>query len=68
MNILQALTLNVPRQDLMLNHLMSATIAPDMQLVRELNNESRAETPKAELITFLESRCIAYDTLQTTSH
>ena len=66
MNALQALSLNVLTQDLMLNHLMSATIDPDMQLERELNTASRAETPTAELITFLESRCRAYELLQTT--
>jgi len=67
MNVLQALTLNVPTQDLMLNHLMSATIDPDTQREWEFNTASREETPTtAEFIAFLESRCRAFERLQTT--
>jgi len=57
MNVLQALSLNVPVQDLMLNHLMLATIDPETQREWELITASRADTPTtAELIPFLESR------------
>ena len=67
MNFLQALTLNVPTQDLILNHLILATIDPDTQREWELITASRADTPTtAELITFMESRCRAFELLQTT--
>ena len=55
MNALQALSLNVPVQDLMLNHLMLATLDPETQREWELITASRADPPtKAELVTFLE--------------
>ena len=55
MNALQALSLNVPVQDLMLNHLMLATLYPETQREWELFTASRADTPTtAELVTFLE--------------
>ena len=67
MNALQALSLNVPVQDLMLNHLMLATLYPETQREWELFTASRADTPTtAELVTFLESRCRALELLQTT--
>jgi len=67
MNALQALSLNVPVQDLMLNHLMPATLDPETQREWELITASRADTSKtAELVTFLESRCRALELLQTT--
>jgi hypothetical protein len=67
MNVLQTLTLNVSTQNLMLNHLMLATIDSDTQREWELSTASRAETPTtAELIKFLESRCRALELLQTT--
>jgi len=67
MNALQALSLNVPVQDLMLNHLMLATLDPETQRECELNTASRADTTTiAELVTFLESRCRAFELLQTT--
>jgi len=67
MNALQALSLNVPVQDLMLNHLMLATLDPETQREWELITASRADTPiTAELVTFLESRCRALELLQTT--
>ena len=67
MNALQALSLNVPVQDLMLNHLMLATLDPETQREWELDNNSRTDTPTtAELVTFLESRCRALELLQTT--
>jgi len=45
MNTLQALSLNVPVQDLMLNHLMLATIDPETQREWELNTASRTDIP-----------------------
>jgi len=67
MNALQALTLNVPVQDLMLNNLMLATLEPETQREWELITASRADTPTtAELVTYLESSCKAFELLQTT--
>ena len=66
MNALQALSLNVPVQDLMLNHLMLATLDPEMQRDWELINASRNNPTPAVLVTFLESRCRAIELLQTT--
>jgi hypothetical protein len=67
MNALQALSLNVPVQDLMLNHLMLATLDAETQREWELITVSRADTPTtAELFTFLESRCWALKLIQTT--
>ena len=67
MNALKALSLNVPIQDLMLNHLMLATLDPETQREWELIMASRIDTPTtAELVTFLESRCRALELLQTT--
>jgi hypothetical protein len=55
MNALKALSLNVPIQDLMLNHLMLATLDPEMQREWELIMASLTDTPTtAELVTFLE--------------
>ena len=66
-NALQVLSLNVPVQDLMLNHLMRATLDPETQREWELITASRADTPTtAELVTFLESRCRALELLHTT--
>ena len=65
MNPLQALSLNVPVQDLMLNHLMLATLDAETQREWELITASRADTPPTtELVTFLESRCRALELLQ----
>jgi len=53
MNALQALSLNVPIQDLMLNHLMLATLDMETQREWELIMASRTDTPTtAELVTF----------------
>ena len=58
MNALQALSLNVPIQGLMLNHLMLATLDTETQREWELIMASRTDTPTTpELVTFLESRC-----------
>ena len=55
MNALKALSLNVSIQDLMLNHLMLATLDPEMQREWELIMASLTDTPTtAELVTFLE--------------
>jgi len=45
MNALQALSLNVPVQDLMLNYLMLATIDSEMQREWELITTSCTDTP-----------------------
>ena len=64
-NAIQALSLNVPVQDLMLNHLMLATLDAKTQREWELITASRADTPTTtELVTFLESRCRALELLQ----
>jgi hypothetical protein len=67
MNALQALSLYVPVQDLMLNHLMTATLDNDTHQQWELNTASHAKIPTtAELITFLEARCRALELIQNT--
>jgi len=67
MNALQALPFNGAVQDLMLNHLLLATLDPQNQREWELITASRADTPTtAELVTFLESRYRALELLQTT--
>jgi diphosphomevalonate decarboxylase len=67
MNALQALSLNVPVQDLMMNHLMLPSLDRETQREWELITSPRADTPTtAELITFLKSRCRALELLQTT--
>jgi hypothetical protein len=67
MNALQTLSLNVPTHDLVLNHLMLATPNCETQREWELITASRADTPTiAELVTFLKSRCRAFELLQTT--
>ena len=66
MNALQALSLDVPVLDLVLNHLMLATV-DDTQKEWELFTTTRADTPTlSELISFLESRCRALELIQTT--
>jgi len=65
MNALKALSLNVPIQDLMLNHLLSALDAETREW--ELITASREDIPStSDLITFLESRCRALELLQNT--
>jgi len=66
MNALQALSLNLPVQDLMLNHLMLATIDLETQREWELITALRTDTPTAGIVTFLESRCRALKRLQIT--
>ena len=48
MNALQALSLNVPVQDLMLNHLMLPTLDTETQREWEIITTSRADTPTTE--------------------
>ena len=48
MNAIQALSLNVPIQDLMLNHLMLATLDAETQREWELITASRADTPTTD--------------------
>ena len=51
--------------DLMLNHLMLATLDAETQREWELITASRANTPMTtELVTFLEARCRALELLQ----
>jgi hypothetical protein len=67
MNALQALSLTVPVQDLMLNHLMLATLDAETQREWELITTSRTDTPTTlELINFMETRCRALELIQTT--
>jgi hypothetical protein len=66
LNAFQALEVNVPIQDLMLNHLMLATVDSETQKEWELITAPRADIPSTtELVTFLESRCQALELLQT---
>jgi len=66
LNALKALSLNVPIQDLMLNHfLLSALDAETREW--KLLTASREDIPSTSyLITFLESRCRALELLQNT--
>jgi hypothetical protein len=67
MNALQALSLNVPVQDLMLTHLMLATLDNQTHQEWEQITASRTDTPTtAELVTFLKSKCRALELLQNT--
>jgi hypothetical protein len=67
LNALQALSLNVRIQDLIVNHLLLATRNPDTQKEFEIFTSTRDETPiTAELIKFLEIRCKAFELIQHT--
>jgi len=67
MNALQALSLNVLVQDLILKHLILATIDHKSQREVELISATSTETPTTvDLVTFLESRCRALKRLQMT--
>jgi hypothetical protein len=64
MNALQALSLNVSIQDLILNHLILATLDPDTLKEWEVHT-ARPDIPLfTELITFLETRYKAFELLQ----
>jgi hypothetical protein len=67
MNAIQALSLDVPVQDLMLNHLALVTLDAETQREWELITASQADIPTtAESISFLESRCRALELFQGT--
>jgi hypothetical protein len=67
MNALQALSLNVTFQDLMLNHLMLANLDNQAQQEWEQITAARTDVPtKSELITFLEARCRTLELIQNT--
>jgi len=67
MNTLRALSLNVPIQDLMLNHLLLSALDAETQREWELLTASREDIPStSDLMTFLESRCRALELLQNT--
>jgi len=67
MNALQALSLNVPIQNLMLNHLLLSSLDAETQRELELITASREDIPStSDLITFLELRCRALELLQNT--
>jgi hypothetical protein len=65
-NALQALSLNVTVQDLMVNHLILASLDDQSQRDWELVTATRADIPiSADLITFLETRCWALELIQS---
>jgi hypothetical protein len=67
MNALEALTLNVSFQDLMLNHMMLATLYAETHREWEVLIAAREDMPTTlELITFLETRCRALELLHNT--
>ena len=67
MTALQALSLNVPIQDSMLNHLLPLKMDTETQREWELIMTSRTDTPNtAELVTFLETMSRILEVLQTT--
>ena len=67
MNALQALSLNVPIQDLMLNHLLLSSLDAETQREWELLTASREVIPStSDFITFLKSRCRTLELLQNT--
>jgi len=67
MSALYALSLKVTIQDLMLNHLVLATLDAETQKKWELLMASRVDTPTtSELITCLVSKCRALELIQST--
>jgi hypothetical protein len=65
LNAIQALSLNVPVQDLMLNHLMLASLDNDTHEQWEQITTVRTDVPTtAELITFLEPGCRTLELIQ----
>jgi len=66
MNALQALSLNVPIQDLMLNHLLLSSLDVETQREWKLKTASREDIPSTSDLMFLESRCRALELLQNT--
>jgi len=67
MSALYALSLKVTYQDLMLNHLMLATLDAETQKEWELLMAARVDPPTtSELITYLESKCRTLELIQST--
>jgi diphosphomevalonate decarboxylase len=67
MNALKALSLNVTFQDLMLNHLMLASLDSETHQQWEQLTAACTDVPTtSELITFLESRCRALELIHNT--
>jgi hypothetical protein len=65
LNALQALSLNVTVQDLMVNHLILASLDDQSQRDWELVTAPRIDMPTSvDLITFLETRCRALELIQ----
>jgi hypothetical protein len=66
-NALKALSLNMTFQDLMLNHLMLASLDSETHQQWEQLTAARSEVPTtSDLITFLESRCRALELIHNT--
>ena len=66
-NAIQALSVIVPVQDLMLNHLALVTLDAETRREWELITASQADIPTTtELISFLELRCRALELIQST--
>jgi hypothetical protein len=66
-NAIQALSVNVPVQDLILNHLMTATLDNETLQQWEQFTTNRMELPTTtELITFLEALCRTLELIQNT--
>jgi hypothetical protein len=60
LNALQALSLNVTSQDLMLTHLILASLDSETKPNWQKSTATRSDVPsRAELISFLETRCRA---------
>jgi hypothetical protein len=67
MNALQALSLNVPVQDSMLNHLMVATLDNEtLQQWKQITNTRMDLPTTTDLITSLEARCRTLELIQST--
>jgi hypothetical protein len=65
MNAIQALSVNEPVQDLMLNHMMTATLDNEtLQQCEHLTTERQDLPTTAELISFLESRSRTLELIQ----
>jgi hypothetical protein len=65
LNALQALSLNVTVQDLMVNHLILTSLDEQSQRDWEIVTAPRLDIPSADLMTFLETRCRALELIQS---
>jgi len=63
-NALQALSLNVPIQNLTLKHLMLSALGADTQKEWELHTARENSPLTTEFISFLEIKCKAFELLQ----